>query len=77
VTYEFRWNDDNVGHIAKHGVEIDEAEYIVEHPDSGFPRVEAGSKYLVWGDCRRSVSAGGLHFLTRERGLRDPRPELG
>jgi uncharacterized DUF497 family protein len=49
VAYEFRWNDHNVGHIAGHGVEIDEAEYVVRHPDSGFPRAEGDGKYLVWG----------------------------
>ena len=49
MTYEFRWNDHNVEHIARHGVEIDEAEYVVEHPDSGFPRAESEGKYLVWG----------------------------
>ena len=49
MTYEFRWNDHNVEHVANHGVEIDEAEYVVEHPESGFPRTEPDGKYLAWG----------------------------
>lgn len=49
MTYQFRWNEHNVEHIAQHGVEIDEAEYVVEHPDSGFPCAEADGRYLVWG----------------------------
>ena len=49
MTYEFRWNGHNLEHIAQHGVEIDEAEYVVEHPDSGFPRAEPDGKYRAWG----------------------------
>ena len=45
MTYDFRWNPWNVDHIASHGVVIDEAEYVVEHPTRGFPRYDGASKY--------------------------------
>jgi uncharacterized DUF497 family protein len=32
-----------------HGVKPEEAEYVVEHPGSGFPRAEDNNKYRVWG----------------------------
>lgn len=28
---DFRWNDWNLEHVAVHGVEIEEAEHVVEH----------------------------------------------
>jgi uncharacterized protein len=45
----FRWNQHNVEHIARHGVEPEEAEYVVKHPARGFPRREGQGKYRVWG----------------------------
>lgn len=49
MTYDFRWNQWNVQHIASHGVEPQEAQYVVEHPARGFPRNEGDGKYRVWG----------------------------
>jgi uncharacterized DUF497 family protein len=48
VTYEFRWNDWNVEHIGRHGVTVEEAEYVVEHPERGSPTA-SGKKFLAWG----------------------------
>lgn len=46
---EFRWNAWNVEHIARHGVDPEAAETVVEAARSPFPRrIEAG-KWLVWG----------------------------
>jgi hypothetical protein len=43
---EFRWNDWNVEHIARHAVSAEEAEWIVNHHVAG----DAGEdKYKVWG----------------------------
>jgi uncharacterized DUF497 family protein len=47
--YEFRWNTWNVDHIADHGVNWNEAEFVVNRPAMGFPRREAGRKFRVWG----------------------------
>lgn len=52
MVYDFRWNDRNVEHIAEHGVIPQEAEYVVEHPGRGFPRLEADAKFRVWGQTR-------------------------
>ncbi len=49
VTYRFRWNAWNVEHIARHGVTPGEAEYVVEHAATPYPRYERDEKYLVRG----------------------------
>lgn len=46
---EFRWNDWNIEHIAKHGVSPDEAERVVRRAEAPFPRKMADDKWLVWG----------------------------
>ncbi len=46
---EFRWNQWNVDHIAKHGVSPEEAEYVVDHARRPFPRYHGTGKYLVRG----------------------------
>ena len=33
---EFVWDEDNLGHIAKHGMTPAEAEAILDHPDTEF-----------------------------------------
>ena len=45
----FRWNADNVDHIAEHGVLPREAEYVVMHARSPFPRLIGEGKHLVRG----------------------------
>src|SRR5579864_1200581 len=45
----FQWDDDNVGHIAEHGIEPGEAEYVVKHARPPFPRMASDEKFIVWG----------------------------
>src|SRR5665213_2886056 len=45
----FSWDDWNIDHIAKHNVKPSEAEYIVRHAASPFPREMGDEKYKVWG----------------------------
>lgn len=52
MTYEFRWNESNEDHIAKHDVARNEAEYVVEHPARGFPRYDGDGKHRAWGQTR-------------------------
>lgn len=52
----FIWNPRNRTHIAKHGVEKDEAEYVVRHASPPFPRAVGEGKYKVWG----AMEAGRL-----------------
>jgi uncharacterized DUF497 family protein len=45
----FRWNDWNVSHIGKHEVSPEEAEWVVQHAKSPYPRYREDGKWLVWG----------------------------
>ncbi len=49
MAYPFRWNTWNVDHIGIHGISPEEAEYLVNHPPSGFPRSIGDDKVLVQG----------------------------
>ena len=43
------WNHWNVAHIARHGVEPDEAEHVVDHASRPYPQRVGDRKYLVRG----------------------------
>jgi uncharacterized DUF497 family protein len=45
--YEFWWDDDNVDHIANHGVEPYEAEQVLAN--QAWIRRTSGGKYLAYG----------------------------
>ena len=47
--YEFRWNEWNIDHVAKHGIHPTQAEYVVNHPFRGYPEARRNKKYLVRG----------------------------
>ena len=49
---EFRWNDWNIQHVARHGVDPMEAEFVVENARSPWPLVRQDEKWLVWGPGR-------------------------
>jgi uncharacterized DUF497 family protein len=49
----FMWDAWNVDHIREHGVAADEAEHIVRHALSPFPREIGNDKYMVWGQTAR------------------------
>ena len=46
---EFRWNEWNEEHLAKHGIAPEEAEDVVRGARPPFPLVQDDEKYLVWG----------------------------
>jgi uncharacterized DUF497 family protein len=46
---EFRWNEWNEEHLARHGITPEEAEDVVRGAQSPFPLVQDDEKYLVWG----------------------------
>ena len=46
---DFRWNDWNEEHVAKHGVSPEEAQRVIETARSPFPRMIEEDKRLVWG----------------------------
>ena len=45
----FSWNAANVRHIAKHGVNAFEAEYVIRTAGRGFPRKFGHGKWLMKG----------------------------
>ena len=49
---EFRWNDWNIEHVAKHGIDTDEAEQVVAQARAPYPLIRSDEKYLVWGPGR-------------------------
>ena len=49
VNYEFRWNDWNLEHIAEHGIDLVEAELVVNHARRPWPQKIGGGKWRVWG----------------------------
>ena len=53
--YRFWWDENNIEHIANHGVEPYEAEEVID--DDPFI-VKAGGKYLAYGQ-----TDGGRHLL--------------
>jgi uncharacterized DUF497 family protein len=64
----FQWDDDNVGHIAEHGVTCEEAEYVVEHAAPPFPRAARDGKFIVWGRTEDgSYLQVGFVYLPDER----------
>lgn len=49
---EFRWNEWNIEHVAKHGIDPEEAEHVVTQARAPYPLGRADDKYLVWGAGR-------------------------
>jgi uncharacterized DUF497 family protein len=45
----FRWNDWNRSHVAKHGVDPEDAEYVVLHARPPYPSYEGDGRWLVRG----------------------------
>jgi uncharacterized DUF497 family protein len=46
---EFRWNDWNLDHIARHGVTPEETEQVILHPQKPYPEYREDEKWLIWG----------------------------
>lgn len=48
----YQWAARNREHIARHSVSEEEAQYVVQHASSPFPRGIEDSKQLVWGQTQ-------------------------
>jgi uncharacterized DUF497 family protein len=46
---EFRWNEWNEEHISEHGVEPEEAEFVVRNARAPFPEARGDEKWRVCG----------------------------
>lgn len=60
MAFVFAWDDWNKAHVAKHGSNARDAEFVIEHAEDPFPRELGGGKYLVWG---RTPSGGFLQVV--------------
>ena len=49
---DFRWNDWNLEHIAKHGIDPNDAELAIESALAPYPTARQDDKWLVWGRGR-------------------------
>jgi uncharacterized protein len=49
---DFRWNDWNLDHIARHGVDPDEAELVICLAERPYPVDHGDDKWIVWGRGR-------------------------
>jgi uncharacterized DUF497 family protein len=53
----FRWNDWNTDHVGQHGVDLHEAEKVVENAKPPYPLKREDDKWLVW-----SAGTGGRYL---------------
>lgn len=72
----FRWNDWNRDHIAVHGVESDEAEYVINHAKRPYPEQVGQRKWRVRGQTAQGrylqvifVIEDDLYYVVHARGL--------
>jgi uncharacterized protein len=49
MTIEFRWNEWNLDHVGKHGVQPEEAEFVVRNARPPYPEERGDDKWRVWG----------------------------
>ncbi len=63
---EFRWNAWNVEHIAKHGVNPDEAELVVRNAKRPFPRYHGDGKWIVCGRGNGGRQVQVIHVLDED-----------
>lgn len=52
----FRWNEWNLWHVARHGVDPEQAEYVVLHARRPYPSYEGDGRWLVAG----KTTMGGI-----------------
>ncbi|HUB25583.1 MAG TPA: hypothetical protein VL992_09135 [Tepidisphaeraceae bacterium] len=79
MDYEFRWNDWNLDHIAAHGIEWQDAEWIVRCARPPYPQEIGRGKYLVMGQRPDGaylqviyiIDPGGTVFVLHARPLTD------
>ena len=62
---EFVWNITNVEHIAEHGIEPHEAEYVIENARPPYPRIVGNDKRLVVGQLRNGRYVQAIYVPSR------------
>lgn len=80
----FRWNRWNVEHIGEHGVDIDQAEYLVLSARPPWPSYEGDGRWLVRGQDRNGtylqvayvIDPDGTIYVIHARPLNDREKRL-
>ena len=74
----FRWNEWNREHIAIHGVEPEEAEYVVNQASRPYPEQTGNGKWRVRGQTAQGryvqvvfIIEDELYYVIHARGLTD------
>jgi uncharacterized protein len=60
MQWTFRWNANNVDHIAEHGITPDEAEFVVRMTSVPFPEEVGDGKFRV---CGQSIGGAYLQVI--------------
>ena len=76
---EFRWNDWNLEHVAKHGVTPEECESVVATAKPPFPESGGDEKFRVWAQSESGrylqvvyvLDEDGTAFVVHARPLTD------
>ncbi len=63
---EFRWNDWNIEHIARHGIKPWQAEHVVRNAKPPFPRRHKKGTWIVKGRLPSGRHAQVIFFIDRE-----------
>jgi uncharacterized DUF497 family protein len=67
VPQRFRWNGWNIEHLAKHGVQTEEAEMVVNLAQQPYPTGQPDGKYLVIGRGRGGRFLQVIYILDEDR----------
>ncbi|HEV8293128.1 MAG TPA: hypothetical protein VGP94_14430 [Tepidisphaeraceae bacterium] len=62
---EFRWNEWNIDHIAKHGIKSWEAEHVVRNAKPPYPRRHKKGTWIVKGRLPRGQKAQVIFLIDR------------
>jgi uncharacterized DUF497 family protein len=61
--YEFRWNEWNIDHIAIHGVDPEDAEFVVNHARRPYPELARNDTFLVRGQTAHGECLQVVYFI--------------
>ena len=63
IAVQFRWNPWNAEHVAKHGITLAEAEFVVERARRPFPEMIGEGKRYVAGQTANGLYAQVIYLL--------------
>lgn len=63
---DFRWNEWNLEHVARHGVAPEAAEEVIEGAAKPYPRRIGDDKLLVWGRSQQGEALQVVFVLDED-----------